>query len=89
MERTFLRKIVLVQACAINHLITIILNWLSFLISGLENFDSQLERDDNHSPKNFSDIITISICSLITKLQALQIAINDYKTETLYSELLY
>jgi hypothetical protein len=89
MERKFLRKVVLVQACAINHLITIIFNLLSFLISGLHDFDSQLERDDNHLPKNLSDIITISIGSLVTKLQATQIRIYDYKTEILYSELIY
>lgn len=70
LEREFLRKVVLVQACVINCLITIIFILLSFLIAGLQDFDSQLERDDNHSPKNFSDLITISISSLVSKLQA-------------------
>jgi len=73
MERKFLRNVVLVQACAINHLNTIIFNLLSFLIPDLQDFDSQLERDENHSPENFSDIITISIRCSVTKVQAMQI----------------
>lgn len=67
MERKFPRNIVLIQPCVMNHLITSIFKFLSFLISSLQDFDSQLERDDNHSAKNFSDIITISILSLVTK----------------------
>jgi hypothetical protein len=58
-------------ACIINQLITIIFNLRSFLISGLQDFASPLERDDNHSVKNFSDIIKIGIRSMVTKLQAM------------------